>query len=435
VPKLGLGVRARAGRQSGHTFQMALDLTQPRSLGVHVLSRAQAAPACGIVPALEAALAENISALGTELYVVDYRLSVLQPVSSASKKPIGSAERLGVDESAVGRVFVTQLPEVTLQGECFAARLPVTVRGERLGVLEVLLPSRPSDDQLGELQGVATDLAHAICVARRDTDVFERAARAQALSLAAEMQWQLLPGRASAGPGYRLAGQLEPAYYVAGDSFDWCVSHECTQLSLCDAMGRGVTASQLATLAVSALRNGRRNDISLAEQARCADQAIYSLHCGEQFAHAVLLRFDHSSNKAYAVSAGSAFVLRQRGEDVVPLALKAQLPLGLFEGTDYTEQPLDAVPGDRIVVASDGLYSACPPGGAEFGSARLFELLASMKELPPAEVVRRLIKELLAYHRGASLRDDAVVVVFDWLPLPAGASPCQQEPSMSGQPS
>lgn len=219
--------------------------------------------------------------------------------------------------------------------------------------------------------------------------------------------------------------------YVAGDSFDWCISPDCMQVSLCDAMGRGVMASQLAGLAVSALRNGRRNDLGLADQARCADQAIYALHAGEQFVHAVLLRFDPSSEKAYGVGAGSAFVLRQRGEEIVPLALRAQLPLGLFESTEYVEQELDVVPGDRIVAASDGLYSACPPGGAEFGSTALFELLASMKDLPPAEVVRLLIKELLAYHRGASLRDDAVALVFDWLPLPAAASLCEPGPLAS----
>ena len=47
------------------------------------------------------------------------------------------------------------------------------------------------------------------------------AARTQRLTLAAEMQWELLPGRSRIRPSFSLAGQLEPAYAVRGDSFDW----------------------------------------------------------------------------------------------------------------------------------------------------------------------------------------------------------------------
>jgi len=405
---------------------MTIDLNQPAASRRHALHWAESAPACGIVAALHAVLVEDFAATASELYLVDYRLSVLQPVLLSSQRPIGATQVHGVDQSEVGRVFVTQRREVALAdgtGEA-VARLPVTLRGDRLGVLEVKLSGPPSEEVLGQLERVATELAYAICVAKRDTDVFERASRAQSLSLEAEMQWQLLPGKASSGPGYRLAGQLEPAYYVAGDSFDWCVAAESAQLSLCDAMGRGVVASELATLAVTALRNARRNDIGLADQARCADQAIYAVHAGERFVNAVLLRFDHASKTASAVSAGSTLLIRQRGNEVVPLALKTQLPLGLFENTDYVEQQLDVVPGDRVIAVSDGLYSARPPGGEEFGAGKLTSLLRSMSALLPSEAVRRVIKELISYHSGASLRDDAIVLVFDWLSLPSGSSPC-----------
>lgn len=47
---------------------------------------------------------------------------------------------------------------------------------------------------LEDLQECADALAHEVVVAERDTDLYLQARRAERLTLAAEMQWQLLPG-------------------------------------------------------------------------------------------------------------------------------------------------------------------------------------------------------------------------------------------------
>ncbi|MCT9094391.1 phosphatase, partial [Streptomyces sp. ASQP_92] len=72
-----------------------------------------------------------------------------------------------------------------------------------------------------ELQDVAEVLGHEIVVGERDTDVYLQARRANRLTLAAEMQWQLLPGRSCSRPEYDIGAQLEPAYAIYGDNFDW----------------------------------------------------------------------------------------------------------------------------------------------------------------------------------------------------------------------
>ncbi|MDT0478188.1 hypothetical protein RM863_39385, partial [Streptomyces sp. DSM 41014] len=60
-----------------------------------------------------------------------------------------------------------------------------------------------------------------ILVAERDTDVYQRARRTTRLTLAAEMQWQLLPARACTAAEFAIGAQLEPAYSIHGDNFDW----------------------------------------------------------------------------------------------------------------------------------------------------------------------------------------------------------------------
>ena len=136
--------------------------------------------------------------------------------------------------------------------------LPVTVRGERIGVLRCSPgagrparcgPSSPRSPPCSRTSWPA---------AATGTDRYTMAARTRRLTLAAEMQWELLPGRSRIRPSFSLAGQLEPSYAVRGDSFDWAEHEGRLYLTVLNGMGEGVTAALLTSLATYALRNARR---------------------------------------------------------------------------------------------------------------------------------------------------------------------------------
>jgi serine phosphatase RsbU (regulator of sigma subunit) len=362
---------------------------------------------------------KHFDARKIELLMVDYRLSMLQRVTD----PSGQDERTAlvpVDGSAPGRTLASQQASIGPPDDTgVPVRLPVTVRGDRLGVLEVWLTAPPNDAGQHELRRLATALGYALIVASRDTDLFELASRTQRLSLAAEIQWQLLPSRGCAGEHFMLAGQLEPAYHIAGDNFDWCAASDHLLVSVSEGMGRGTSAALLTSLAVNALRNARRGGLDLASQARLANEAIQAPYGGEQFVGTLLLRLDYESGAATAVDAGSPLVIRQRGTDVEVVQLDKQLPLGMFEGTNYVEEELDVASGDRLIIVSDGVHAARSPRNEEFKEAKLERSIRATRGLPAGEVVRQLIRELHAHHEGQELSDDAVVVCLDWTGTPS----------------
>ena len=57
-----------------------------------------------------------------------------------------------------------------------------------------------------------------------------------------------------------------------------------------DAMGHGVAAALLATLVLGSLRNSRRGEVDLAEQARRANEAMLDHANEDQFVTGLLLR-------------------------------------------------------------------------------------------------------------------------------------------------
>ncbi len=365
-----------------------------------------------LLDAVRRVLVEQYAAESVELLMADYGLTVLQPVSVLPH----TLEPVSVHNSSEGRAFGAQEPFMeSAPGGLVRAHLPVSVRGDRLGVLSVVLPG--GDHVRGcleELAEIAEVLAHAVIVAERETDLYMQARRTNRLTLAAEMQWQLLPGRSCARREYELGAQLEPAYAIFGDNFDWSVTADRLLLYVTNGMGEGIEASLLTNLAVNALRNARRAGIPLADQAALADQAVYAQYQGRQYLSVLMFDFDLATGRALVVDAGSPQMLRLRGGTVERIDFEAQLPLGMFEETDYRTQDFRVEPGDRLVFVSDGVYAVASPKGEAYGDAALARAIHATRLLPAAEVPRAILRELTGHRGQQAPDDDALVVCLDW---------------------
>ncbi|MFB9346178.1 PP2C family protein-serine/threonine phosphatase [Streptomyces heliomycini] len=364
-----------------------------------------------LLDATRRVLAELYAAESAELFLADYSLTALQPVAVLPY----TTEPVSVHNSVVGRAFGAQEPVVESADGRVRVHLPVSVRGDRLGVLSVTLPDEDgAEGVLEELAEIARALGHEVVVAERDTDVYLQARRKDRLTLAAEMQWQLLPARSCSRPEYELGAQLEPAYAIHGDNFDWSATADHLMLYVTNGMGEGIEASLLTNLAINALRNARRAGLAIDDQAALADQAVYAHYQGRRYLSVLMFDFDLVTGRVAVVDAGSPQMFRLRNGSVEPVAFEAQLPLGMFEETDYVTQEFRVEPGDRLVFVSDGVHAVAGPQGETYGDAALARAIQSTRLLPAAEVPRAVLRELTG-HRGRSLPDDdALVVCLDW---------------------
>jgi serine phosphatase RsbU (regulator of sigma subunit) len=360
-----------------------------------------------LAEAVTQALTRQHAVDAAEILLADYRLSFLTPVAPGGRP-------IRIDGTDAGRAFASQQPVVRPAGDGWELHAPMTVYGDRVGVLTVSLPREPDATAQRRLAGVATVLARALKVADLNTDLYQQIRRRSRLTLAAEIQWQLLPGRSCICDEYHLAGMLEPAYAIWGDNFDWSASADHLTASVTNGMGRGTEAALLTQLTISALRNARRSGAGIIDQAMLANESIHYQHQGLLHVETLLMRFDLRSGRVTAVDSGSPVIFRLRDGDVTRVELDAQLPLGMFGDTGYTEQEFAVEPGDRLVIVSDGVHTAASPKGDPYGTSALPRALRETRLQDPSEAVRTLTRGLLDYHEGGELLDDAVILCVDW---------------------
>jgi serine phosphatase RsbU (regulator of sigma subunit) len=315
----------------------------------------------------------------------------------------------GPPEQALRTQQVQVLPPE--EGSSWTVLAPVTERGEALGLLELDLPDEPTAAVVTQVRRTAHVLGYVVIASRRHTDLYEWGQRSTPFSLSAEIQRRLLPAAYTCEAGsFTLAAWLEPADTIGGDTFDYSLARDQLHLSVTDAVGHGVDSSLTATLCVGSLRNTRRHGATLLEQAAITNDALVANGCGpdgERFATALLGRLDLRSGELDLVNAGHTAPYLARAGSVAMLDLPIDLPLGLFEGSGYRSTTVPLLPGDRIVIVTDGMLER------DAANVDLEVHVGRTRDLHPREATRELA-DLVIAASGGELADDAALLVLDW---------------------
>ncbi len=379
-----------------------------------LLEKVEAAAPIDAVEVVAAELGRMVGARTVTLLIADFsgravvRLTSADRVSGARSHGLEQAETLPLAGTRYEQVLRTQRAEASPVEEGTRVLAPVTDRGDAIGVLELVLPVSPSDAEVADISSAAHALGYVVIAARRHTDVFEWGQRSTPFALAAEIQRRLLPASYTCEAGqFTLAGWLEPASSVGGDTFDYTLDRESLQISITDAVGHQVEAALLATLLVGSLRNGRRRGLDLGAQAAYANDSLAENSPPGQFVTGQLVRVDLRTASAQVVNAGHTLPLRLRDGTVEEIRLEVEAPFGVLPGKSFQVQPFPLEPGDRIVFLTDGMLER------NAASLDVAAALADSADLHPREVVHELGAAVLRA-TGNDLKDDATMVCLDW---------------------
>ncbi|SDE60701.1 Stage II sporulation protein E (SpoIIE) [Blastococcus fimeti] len=402
-----------SGARTGVGFEDPDGRSRGESLGERLLGslldRAHLMPPRLVGPLV----AQEIAAMGgrdVAIYLQDFEHSVLRPLQGAGL----GGEPASIDDSSAGTAFRTDRPcEVAQPDGGVRLFVPMLDGSDRVGVLALTLP-RVDDNDRRLAQRIAGLTADLVVTKSGYTDTFARTRMASPMSLSAHLQWQILPPMVMTTPDLALAGALEPAYDVGGDSFDYALDEHTLHLAVFDAMGHGVEAATMATLLIGAYRHGRLNDSDLTDMYAEMDSVMADSYPG-RFATALIGRLETTTGELTWVNAGHPpGLLIRDGRVVQELTGRTSRPVGFGNGEAYVES-VTLQPRDRVLFFTDGVVEERMPDGVQFGDQRLREFIEdnALHALPVAETVR-LLSHALLRGRGGRTSDDASLLMVEW---------------------
>jgi sigma-B regulation protein RsbU (phosphoserine phosphatase) len=367
------------------------------------------------IPGLAMQAARLLDAREIVIYLVDYsQVSLVPMVGGADGRDV-----LAIDGTLPGRAFALSEVYETTGEDAYRSWVPLLDGTERLGVLEVVTACTPSPQLREDYQTTASLLAELLTSRRLYGDAVERTRRRLPMQLAAEIVWNLLPPLTFMTTDVTVSAILEPCYDVGGDAFDFAVNGDVLHVAVFDAVGHGIDASALTSLAISAYRNARRCGLDIVDTYRSMDKWIAAQHVGS-FVTAVLAELDTENGVYRRISAGHPGELLLRdGKMIKQLDAPTALPLGF----GHLGDPIPAVseeslqPADQLLLYTDGVIEARTEDGEFFGVERLADFVtkALADRLPPPETMRRLVHAILGYQH-ERLQDDATAMLVAWRP-------------------
>jgi serine phosphatase RsbU (regulator of sigma subunit) len=380
-----------------------------------LLDRVESSPPVEILEVAEDELAALVGATSVSVLLLEHNGRAMVrfdrstwTTETGRSKGVEYAESIELADTVYQRVLTTQRVDAREIDGGARLTVPVTVRGDLIGLLQLTTPALPDTRVLADLAAVGRTLGYAIVASRRYTDLFEWGQRSSPLTLAAEIQRRLLPSAFTlAARQFSLAGWLEPANTVGGDTFDYSLDRDTLHLSITDAVGHDVHAAMLATVLVGSLRNGRRRGMSLADQTRTANDALAAHSPEGHFVTGQVLRVDLRGGDVTVVNAGHPRPLLLRAGQVREVPLDIDIPFGLYPGREFRLQRFRFEPGDRMVLVTDGVLDR------NSAMVDVPAILRDTARLTPRELVHALGDAVLEA-TGGDLRDDSTMLCIDW---------------------
>ncbi len=228
------------------------------------------------------------------------------------------------------------------------------------------------------------------------------------LEIARQIQFQMLPTTFPQVPGLELFASTVPSQRVGGDFFDVIYdgkSRVCVLLG--DVSGKGIpVAMQMARLmgefrACVKQREDPMSVVHVLNDSVCARNLHWTSFVTLQY-----VVIDLAQQTLEFICAGHPPLIMCHADGEVEWLGRAEnLPLGIDVSFAYQSETASMVPGDRLLLYSDGAYEAKNDAGQMFSLDRLTTSFAVTPHAPEAAI--QVLRHRLALYAAAdSLADD-----------------------------
>jgi len=233
------------------------------------------------------------------------------------------------------------------------------------------------------------------------------------LNDAQRIQQSILPRSVPIVGDYDVFGVSHPAEAVGGDFYDFLpLGEESFGAAIADASGHGLLAALLVRDVYVGLRMGIGGDLKIARTIERLNRILNKSRLTTKFVSLFYGEFDAYGEIVY-VNAGHTLPVHYHARDGSFTELESTgMVLGPSPQARYGRRAVRMLPGDVMILFTDGIVEAHDGKGREFGTARVRRVVAELRKRTAKEISERLIHDVRKWSAGTPMEDDQTVVVI-----------------------
>lgn len=297
--------------------------------------------------------------------------------------------------------------------------VPLKIKGDLIGYLAVF--NKKGDKSFTEadqrlLSIIGSQSAQVIENARLYEEEKALISLQEEMRLAKEIQLKLLPDQNPQLDGYRVCATNIPAKAVGGDYYDF-IDLPGPRIAFCvgDITGKGMPAAMLMSNLQASLRS---QAIQFEECCNCLEsvnEALYRSTDPEKFATLFYGILNTEKHRVTYSNGGHNPPLHITSEGEVNELKSTGMLLGVLEQTGYENGSLSLLPGDLLVVYSDGITESMNHEEEAFGEERLIKLLREYHRQSAGELVETILDEIKEHAQDTPQSDDITLMIIQKL--------------------
>ena len=234
------------------------------------------------------------------------------------------------------------------------------------------------------------------------------------LRIAQRIQSEMLPNNSITRPDVHIRGKQLTALEVGGDLYDYFVRDEKLYFCIGDVSGKGVPSSLVMAVVHSHFHILAQHESSPAQIMQAINEVACEGNDTNMFVTLFIGVLDLPTGRLRYCNAGhdAPLVLDQ---EVKPLPVKANMPIGLFDDIKYAQQQVVLESGTTLFLYTDGLTEANNPSHKLFGLQRILDITQSCLQqgkTSPEELMDAMHAATIQFAEGAQLSDDLTMLAL-----------------------
>jgi len=235
------------------------------------------------------------------------------------------------------------------------------------------------------------------------------------LELAAQIQKGLLPPQDLTIPGWDISYHYQPAGMVSGDYCDVIREDGHLYFIMADVSGKGVAAAMLSSNLRAVFHSLVPLRLSVEEVMVRANRLFRESALPTQYATLV---FGKASSSGELVIANAGHLpLLLVGHTGVRSFESSCKPLGFFSDDTVSVAKARMLPGETLVLYTDGISEAENDTGDEYGSERLRRLIEEQHLCCPTDLVNACKQQVAAFRGTRERADDETLLAIQYAPV------------------